>query len=58
MASMPIGTSVDSTAADSFCTPCAKARRASFPWIMIFGIVPPSAKAGFVFLKIARQRQA
>ena len=58
IAFMPIGPSVDSTAADSFCTPWASARRASLPWIMILGIVSPSAKAGLVFLWITCQRQA
>ena len=58
IAFLPIGPSVDSTAGDSFCTPWASARRASLPWIMILGIAPPAAKAGFVFLWIACQRQA
>ena len=39
IAFMPIGPSVDSTAALSLCTPAARARRASFPWIISFGIV-------------------
>jgi hypothetical protein len=38
---------VDSTAALNLCTPWARARRASFPWIMSFGIVFSCAQGSY-----------